>query len=152
MSSENKNVNVLENFISKPNSLEAERVGRSYFLDNHADVIPNEGNLMSLLTLQKFYKRDSPDWEVLKKVATEETKYVHEAMKMLTATQAANNGFTGDKLKVAQKLQQKFGSNFNASLGLAQMLKSKSEQVEFDKLINPVVENLAAHTKRNTFV
>ena len=142
MSSENKNINILENFISKPNSLEAERVGRSYFLDNHSDVIPNEGNLMSLLTLQKFYKGDADIKKSLQTIGENESKYLVEAMKILT----------DDKQPVFKKIQQKFGNNFNASLGLAQMLKNKSEQVEFDKLINPIVTNLEAHTKKNMFI
>ena len=142
MSSENKNINILENFISKPNSLEAERVGRSYFLDNHSDVIPNEGNLMSLLTLQKFYKGNADIKKSLQTIGENESKYLVEAMKILT----------DDKQPVFKKIQQKFGNNFNASLGLAQMLKNKSEQVEFDKLINPIVANLEAHTKKNMFI
>lgn len=142
MSSENKNINILENFISKPNSLEAERVGRSYFLDNHSDVIPNEGNLMSLLTLQKFYKGNADIKKSLQTIGENESKYLVEAMKILT----------DDKEPISKKIQQKFGNNFNASLGLAQMLKNKSEQVEFDKLINPIVANLEAHTKKNMFI
>jgi hypothetical protein len=54
--------------------------------------------------------------------------------------------------KTAQKLQQKFGNNFNASLGLAQMLKTKSEQVAFDKLINPIVDKLAEQTTAMMFI
>lgn len=157
MSSENKNINVLENFISKPNSLEAERVGRSYFLDNHADVIPNEGNLMSLLTLQKFYKDDTKTenkeiTQAIKAIGTNESKYLVEAMKILTAGKGSENGLDDDGLKTAHKLQQKFGSNFNASLGLAQMLKTKSDEKEFNSLMDPIVEKLSAYTKRNTFV
>ena len=142
MSSENKNINILENFISKPNSLEAERVGRSYFLDNHSDVIPNEGNLMSLLTLRKFYEDNADVKQSLQTIGENESKYLVEAMKILT----------DDKEPISKKIQQKFGNNFNASLGLAQMLKNKSEQVEFDKLINPIVANLEAHTKKNMFI
>lgn len=142
MSSENKNINVLENFISKPNSLEAERVGRSYFLDNHADVIPNEGNLMSLLTLQKFYKDDVNINDALKKIGANESKYLVEAMQLLTADTTNND----DESKTKRKIQQKFGQNFNASLGLAQMLKTKSEEVAFNDLINPIVKTLSEDT------
>lgn len=158
MSSEQKQVNVLENFIAKPNSLEAERVGRSYFLDNHSNVIPNEGNLLSLLTMKKFYKgQDEEKW--LTSIGQEEGKYLTEAMKMLTAKSGVNaagdslaNGLSANDLKSAKKLQQKFGSDFNAALGLANMLKSKSEQVEFDSLINPLVAGLSEKTRQNLFI
>ena len=152
MSSEKQNINVLENFISKPNSLEAERVGRSFFLDNNADVIPNEGNLLSLLTLQKFYKDDSNGvLDAIKQIGERESKYLVEAMKILSVEK--DDSRIGDtEYLAARKLQQKFGSNFNASIGLASMLKNKSEQVEFDNLINPIVKNLSTTTKANTFV
>lgn len=151
MSSEKQNINVLENFMSKPNSLEAERVGRSFFLDSNADVIPNEGNLLSLLTLQKFYKDDdSGVLDAITAIGTRETQYLVEAMKIL-GTQKDDSKIGNPEYLTARKLQQKFGSNFNSAIGLASMLKSKSEQVEFDNLINPIVKNLSDITRANTF-
>ena len=60
MSEEKKGSNILQSFIAKPTSLDAERAGRDFFLDSHGAVIPNEGNLLSLMTLQKFYKNKLP--------------------------------------------------------------------------------------------
>ena len=112
---------------------------------------------MSLLTLQKFYKDDSDAkateiTNAIKAIGTNESKYLVEAMKVLTANKVTKNGLDDEALKTAHKLQQKFGSNFNASLGLAQMLKTKSEEREFNSLMEPIVQKLETHTKRNLWV
>jgi hypothetical protein len=140
MSNEQQNINVLENFIAKPQSLEAERVGRRYLLDSHDKVIPNEANLLSLTTLKEFYADDDESKKAFQAIGKNETKYLTElAMKILSEdTKAA----TDAKSIATKKLQQKFGRDFNAAIGLSNMLKNNlAEELEYDELIKAVIPN-----------
>lgn len=151
MSNEQQNINVLENFIAKPQSLEAERIGRRYFLDSHDKVIPNEANLLSLMTLKEFYTGDEEAKKAFEKIGKNETIYLTEAMKILSDDTAIDPN--DPSTMATKKLQQKFGRDFNAAIGLSNMLKSKAEQLEFDELITSVIpENLKESIKSRAFL
>lgn len=151
MSSEQQNINVLENFISKPQSLEAERVGRRYFLDSHDKVIPNEANLLSLMTLKEFYADDTVAKDAFEIIGKNETKYLTEAMKILSDdTEVDPNQ---PKTMATKKLQQKFGRDFNAAIALSNMLKNKAEELEYNELITAVIpSDLRTSIKSNAFL
>lgn len=149
--SEQQNINVLENFISKPQSLEAERVGRRYFLDSHDKVIPNEANLLSLMTLKEFYAGDADAQNAFENIGKNETKYLTEAMKILSDDSEVDP--TDTKSMATKKLQQKFGRDFNAAIGLSNMLKNKAEELEYNELIEAVISSdLRTSIKSNAFL
>jgi hypothetical protein len=75
--------NVLDNFVSKPQTLAAERAGQAYFTDESTATIPNEGNMLSLLTMQKFYDGETEE-EYIKAIATEENRYLIQAMGLVS--------------------------------------------------------------------
>ena len=140
MAETNKNVDVLQSFIAQPSSLEQERAGKRFFLDSHSKVIPNEGNLLSLMTLKQFYQGKAEE-AIFDKIAEEENRYLISAMDMLQGTKTAQ----GEK-DVQTKLRSKFGSDFDSALSLAGLLKSKSDEKAFDQLINPAITKLADTT------
>jgi len=150
MSTEQQNINVLENFIAKPQSLEAERVGRRYFLDSHDKVIPNEANLLSLMTLKEFYSGDEDSKKAFETIGKNETKYLTEAMKILSED---IKDASDAKSIATKKLQQKFGRDFNAAIGLSNMLKNKAEEIEYDLLIKAVIpSDLRSGIRNNAFL
>ena len=141
MAETNKNVDVLQSFIAQPSSLEQERAGKRFFLDSHSKVIPNEGNLLSLMTLKQFYSDNKDQTDVFNNIAKEENRYLLSAMDMLQGTKTAQ----GEK-DVQTKLRSKFGSDFDSALSLAGLLKSKSDEKAFDELIDPAITKLAEST------
>ena len=142
MAETNKNVDVLQSFIAQPTSLEQERAGKRFFLDSHSKVIPNEGNLLSLMTLIQFYATDAKRTKLFDDIAQEENRYLLSAMDML---QGDKSGDTKAE-DVQKKLRSKFGSDFDSALSLAGLLKSKSDEKAFDQLIDPAITKLADTT------
>lgn len=140
MAETDKNVDVLHSFIAQPSSLEQERAGKRFFLDSHSKVIPNEGNLLSLMTLKQFYA-GKPEAQLFDDIAKEENRYLLSAMDMLQGV-----GKTGDDAKVQNKLRTKFGSDFDSALSLAGLLKAKSDEKAFDDLIQPAIKGLSKET------
>jgi hypothetical protein len=141
MAETNKNVDVLQSFIAQPSSLEQERAGKRFFLDSHSKVIPNEGNLLSLMTLKQFYQ-GRPEEAIFNKIAEEENRYLISAMNMLQEDKSSD----AKALAIQTKLRSKFGSDFDSALSLAGLLKSKSDEKAFDELINPAITKLADTT------
>ena len=141
MAETDKNVDVLHSFIAQPSSLEQERAGKRFFLDSHSKVIPNEGNLLSLMTLKQFYA-GKPEAQLFDDIAKEENRYLLSAMDML---QGDKSGDT-DAASVQKKLRSKFGSDFDSALSLAGLLKAKSDEKAFDDLIQPAIKKLSKET------
>ena len=141
MPDQDKNVDVLQSFIAQPGSLEQERAGKRFFLDSHSKIIPNEGNLLSLMTLKKFYGDGSTEAANLTAIAKEENRYLMEAVDLLQGEQTDNS-----KINIQRKLRGKFGSDFDSALSLAGLLKSKADEKAFDALIAPAVKGLAKDT------
>ena len=141
MPEQDKNVDILHSYIAQPSSLEQERAGKRFFLDSHSKVIPNEGNLLSLMTLKKFYSGNDEESKtqarVIEAIAKEENRYLVSAMNLLQGEA------TGAKLQVQNKLRTKFGSDFDSALSLAGLLKSKSDEKAFEELIQPAVKDLS---------
>ena len=145
MAETNKNVDVLQSFIAQPGSLEQERAGKRFFLDSHSKVIPNEGNLLSLMTLKQFYSQDANKTKLFDDIAKEENRYLLSAMDMLQGTKTDD----ADK-DIQTKLRTKFGSDFDSALSLAGLLKSKSDEKAFDELIQPAIKNLTESTLKRS--
>lgn len=141
MPESDKNVDILQSFISQPTSLEQERAGKRFLLDSHSKVIPNEGNLLSLMTLKKFYSSDATQTGIIDAIAKEENRYLLSAMNLLQGKQD-----TEPKQDIQRKLRSKFGSDFDSALSLAGLLKSKADERAFEELIKPAVDELKDFT------
>ena len=110
------------------------------FLDEYTPSIPNEGNLLSLLTLKQFYKDDENVKEMLKKVANEENQYLLAAMHTLTRDPATMRN-EADR-QAHQKMKDKFGKDFKSMVSLSQLLKQEADEMEFKELLKPTIQGV----------
>ena len=80
--------NAIGSLVTEPQTLQAQRTGQSFFVDETTTPVPNEGNLLSLMTMRDFYKdKDNKVPEdinlLLKNVAQEESRYMMTALAVL---------------------------------------------------------------------
>ncbi len=105
--------------------------------DDHTNPTTNEGNLLSLITLQNIVggndTKQGPG-KILADMAREETRHLMLAMKILT--QDGTESVSGH---AALKLQDKFGRDMNGAIRLGKLLKAKTDQTEVDMMLNPFV-------------
>ena len=117
------------------------------FLDEYTDSVPSEGNLLSLLTMKQFYQgtdRDSVAKQgIIGRIAQEENQYLMKAMEILGAD--LNERGLDEKVKRRrQRMQDKFGKDFKSAVGLAALLKSEADELEFRKIIQPELQTIIA--------
>ena len=117
------------------------------FLDEYTDSVPSEGNLLSLLTMKQFYQgtdRDSIAKQgIIGRIAKEENQYLMKAMEILGAN--LNERGLDEKVKRRrQRMQDKFGKDFKSAVGLAALLKSEADELEFRKIIQPELQTIIA--------
>jgi hypothetical protein len=136
MSRQQSETNVNTRFINAPQSLSDQRMGYAYFNDDYSNPVPNEGNLLTLMTIKDFYKGDTDVEKALSEVGKEENRYLVKAAQILS--QPDNS-----KIKSAKKLQQKFGRDLKGATALAQLLKEKTIEYEFRMAVEPIAEDLA---------
>jgi hypothetical protein len=130
--------NIVGNLVTEPQTLKQQRTGQSFFVDETTAPVTNEGNLLSLMTMRDFYKDNNgavPEAvnNLFKNVALEESRYMMSALAVLA-----------DKSKNSQRIQNKFGRDFNAAKEIAKMLKEKADEREFEKTLDPFVSRLAS--------
>ena len=110
------------------------------FLDEYTDSVPSEGNLLSLLTMKQFYQGDNDAQTVITAIAKEENQYLMKAMEILgTPLDAVPEGV--DRRR-RQRMQDKFGKDFKSAVGLASLLKSEADELEFRKIIRPELQDI----------
>jgi hypothetical protein len=131
--------NAIDNMVSNPQSLQAERGGNAFFLDSYTPSIPNEANFLTLMTMRQFYKGDAAQTAIFDKIAKEENRYLLKAMDIITK-EHADNGTS--EAKAQDKLHNKLGRDFSAALKVASMLKNKADDVEMDELLKPLTIDL----------
>lgn len=103
--------------------------------DDYTNPQTNEGNLLSLITLQQIIGAgDTEAKAAIAGMAKEETRHLIQAMKMLT--QEGKDDYKGQRLA---KIQDKYGRDMNAAVQLAKVLKAKGDEKEVDLLLNPFV-------------
>jgi hypothetical protein len=132
---------VIGSLVTEPQSLQQQRTGQSFFVDENTAPITNEGNLLSLMTMRDFYK--GPDGKVpdemnkiFQNVAQEESRYMIAALKVLA-----------DDSPESHRIQNKFGRDFDAAKSIAKLLKQKADEREFESTIEPFVTALTTDRK-----
>ena len=123
-------VTSLSSALAAPSSLQELRKGQGYFLDDHTPAIPSEGNMLTLLTMKDLFK-DGGDEEAkaaLGAIAKEESKYLMQAMKVLSSE---TSGDGGDSIR---RMQDKFGKDMAGATQLAQLLKNESIKQEYEDI------------------
>ena len=118
------------------------------FLDEYTDSVPSEGNLLSLLTMKQFYGERSAEGQVIKRIANEENQYLMRAMEILGADLNDNRIDEGEKRR-RQRMQDKFGKDFKSAVGLAALLKSEADELEFRKIIRPELQQIIEKRNNN---
>jgi hypothetical protein len=123
--------------VTEPQTLQQERTGKTFFVDENTAPITNENNLLSLMTRRDFYEDGDgkvPDeiGNLFKNVAQEESRYMMTALAVLA-----------DKSEHGRKIQNKFGRDFDAAKSIAKLLKQKADEREFDNTLKPFVDGLA---------
>lgn len=126
-----RQASALQTFITDPLSLQADRYGKALFLDAHTDPVPNEANMLTLMTLKDFYTETDPAAiKALNQVGVEENRFLVEAAKILA----------GDSKK-ERMIQQKFGRDLTAARELGKYLKTRSDENLFNEIF---ADNVAA--------
>lgn len=120
-------ISSLNSALAQPNSLEQERKGRDFFLDEYTSAQPSEANMLTLLTMRDLAGKDSDEAKAIKSIAAEESKYLMHAMKYLT-------GEPDNATK--HRLQAKFGKDFRGASELAKLLKKEAIEKEYKEEIN----------------
>ena len=93
----------------------------------------NEANLLSLITLSQLLEDEGAASDAIKGMAKEETRYLVQAMKILTDNRPGVPGMA------SQKLQDRFGRDMAGAVKLAELLKSQGDQKEVELLLNPFI-------------
>lgn len=138
----------IDKMVSKPQSLEAERSGNAFFLDEYTPSIPNESNFLTLMTMRQFYKGDQKTLDIFDKIAREENRYLMKAMEIITEK---HTDPTTKEAKVQDKIHNKLGRDFNAALKIAAMLKNKTDENEMNELLKPLTEDLIREKGSRSF-
>ena len=127
-----------------------QQAANTVLTDDYANPTANEGNLLSLITLNQILGKKPADLTTPEgtfyKMAKEETKYLTMAMQILT-----------DEMKDAEpernaaiaKLKEKFGTDMAAAVRLGNVLKTRTNDKEVEMWLNPFTMDMlrAKHTK-----
>ena len=129
-----------------------QQAANTVLTDDYANPTANEGNLLSLITLNQILGKKPTAAEMkgpqgtFYKMAQEETKYLTMAMQILT-----------DEMKDAEpernaaiaKLKEKFGTDMAAAVRLGNVLKTRTNDKEEEMWLNPFTMDMlrAKHTK-----
>lgn len=141
----------------------SDRSKHANLIDDFSDPVSNEGNLLTLMTLQNVLKSqpgEDPNSEqsVFRAMAKEETRHLRTAMRVLTAKDGPQavlagvstfgNGPAAQNQAIlrARQLQAKFGKDMAGAVKLAKLLKSESDELEVRSLLRPFA--LAATAKK----
>lgn len=129
-------VKSLSSALAAPSSLQEQRRGQGYFLDDHTPAIPSEGNMLTLLTMKDLFKDGDPEAKAaLGAIAKEESKYLMQAMKVLSSE---TEGAGGESIR---RMQDKFGKDMAGATQLAQLLKNESIKQEYEEDIKKFVDS-----------
>lgn len=113
-------------------------MSKKEIVKNKTNPTTNEGNLLSLITLQQVLgTTDANVKKIVQDMAKEETRYLLHAMKILSAP--ANDFDTPAAAAGAQLMRDEYGKDMEGALRLASVLKSKSDEKQFDLVFEPFV-------------
>ena len=115
---------------------------------NSTNPTTNEGNLLSLITLQQVLGTSGTKSTEIKTIvqgmAKEETRYLIQAMKILTGD-FKQQGVEDSVRTGAQKLRDQYGKDMNGAIQLAGVLKTKANKKQYDLVMNPFVMDALRH-------
>ena len=120
-------ISSLNSALAQPNSLEQERKGRDFFLDEYTSAQPSEANMLTLLTMRDLAGKNSTEAQAIKRIAAEESKYLMHAMKYLAGEPDS---------AIKHRLQAKFGKDFRGASELAKLLKKEAIEKEYREEID----------------
>lgn len=110
-------------------------------LGKTSDAVTNEGNLLSLITLKQILGDEDPNGkevkEILRGAAKEETRYLMQAMKILTGD--IPDDIAPEVKAGYQRLRGQYGQDMAGALKLGEVLKAKASDKELELLYNPFV-------------
>lgn len=140
-------VKSLTGALAKPTTIEQQNRGRTFFLDEHSTAVPNEGNMLTLLTMKDLFKSETAATNAIDIVAKEESRYLVQAMKILSSdpnspwkdADGNDHDLTAAQAKTITKMQNKFGKDLEGSKELSKLLKIEAVRVEFEDSIKEFV-------------
>lgn len=121
-------VKSLNSALAAPASLEQQRTGKGFFLDEKTTPIPSEANMLTILTMKDLFKDKVA---TLDKVAKEESKYLMRAMEILTGDPAQPQ---------IKRVQDKFGKDVAGAAQLAQLLKTEAINQEYQEQVSELLQ------------
>ena len=137
-------VKSLSSALAAPSTLDQQRTGQGFYLDEHTPALPSEGNMLTIMTLKDLYKTQngaSPEEVALTSVHKEESKYLMHALKILAApTKSDGDEAAKKKAAAAQRIQNKFGKDLAGATQLAQLIKQEAVKAEFEADIKPIMK------------
>ena len=116
----------LTSALVSPGSIKHEKRGKAYYLDEKTDTQPNQNNTMLFLSMKELFPDEA---DTINTIAKEENKYLMAAMKILAKPDDGTDPGLG-------RLKDKFGKDVKGSQSLAELLKTKAIDLEFDEQIN----------------
>lgn len=113
------------------------KVTNPILLDNGLPAVANEGNIMTLLTLQQMYGQTpgSEEAKIIKATADKEMRYLFPAMKLLNGELPTNP----EQEKAVQKLRDKLGQGLDASVRVANLVRAEMQDAEVRRMLMPVI-------------
>jgi hypothetical protein len=99
-----------------------------------SNPVPNEGNWLSLLTMNSIIGKDVDP--VIKSMAKEEARHLYGAMRIITGEMDTTNK---DAKMAAERLREIYGRDMNAAITISKMLKARSDEAEVDMMLKPFV-------------
>jgi hypothetical protein len=119
---------------STPNSLQEQRVLNSFLTDENATAETDQKNWLSLLTMQELDDIKDP---ALKKIATEETRYLRASIEAL-----AGEAKSDEHKRAQDHLRTKFGRDLAGAVSLSDLLKRKADEEQTNQLLSSFVKPL----------
>lgn len=127
----------LASSLSNPSTIDQQTKGRAHFLSEHTSTRASEGNMLSLLTMKDLLRAGSADEKALQAIAMEESKYLRQAMKIVSAD--INQITDADHKRTITRLQDTYGKDLAAAYSLANLLKTEQIRDEFQASIKPLL-------------
>lgn len=146
MSDTNK---LLDQILAEPTSLNEQRTGEDYLInEQRGDSLPNSSNLTTMMLLRSLYKDSTIDSKdaIMKSIdgaVNEESKYLVEAMSILSGDLPTDPKVSA----VFRNLRDKYGKTIEGASILANLIRRKTNEREFNIMIDPIVKKVIESRK-----
>jgi hypothetical protein len=129
----------------QPNTLEEQRQINTFLAGEGTSPDTSEANLLSLLTLDKFYDGDNS----IKKVGQEESRYLKRSIDLIGGDFTTLNRLGVDE-ETQNQIHNTFGRDLTAAIRLSKVLKSNADKLIAEDFLDRISEDLANENKRKT--